>query len=231
MNNRYILDESMSDSIKNIWKNVKYLVYRSEQGDDVTDEAEEIKNKVESSFIPKIIRNTILGILIALIGATSVQAKTFDSPSDNDYKKSELTAKSDAMFDKLEKDIAKAEAKYGKNFGSVIEIEQDVGFIEKIAAVLDKGGNYGVKVKHFKTIERDGEEMKIIKFDNGSGLVMTKSGVLQFYNSNGDKTGDFWGSKVDNMFDQAKALIHHNAQDIHEALSVLTKAGYTLLKD
>ena len=226
MKNNIMLDEGF---FGDIWNSIKSLRNKAESDDpeeqtEAKEEAKALQSQVKNSrMLPKL-KTAILAILIGIIGVSSASAKNFDRPS-HDAKRTE-------MFSNLDKEIADAEAKYGPNFGSVIEVDRDtVSSAERLAAVIDSKGTYGVTIKHVMKKTVDGEEMKIFKFTDGSGLVWTRSGVIQVYNRLGNKVGDYWGSSADKMVSKAQDIIDQHKASVHEAINVLTKAGYTLLKD
>lgn len=225
MKNNIMLDEGF---FGDIWKSIKSLRNKAESDDpeeqtEAKEEAKALQSQVKNSrMLPKL-KTAILAILIGIIGVSSASATSFEQ-SNFETKKTEV-------FNKLDKEIAQAEAKYGKNFGSVTEVDIDtVSSAERLAAVIDHNSNYAVKVK--KSIKKtvDGEEMRIFKFDDGTGMVWTKSGLIQFYNRFGDKVGDYCGRNADKIISQAHDFMEQHNEQIHEAIRVLTKAGYTLLK-
>lgn len=243
MKNKYYRQEmlnefSIGDAGKSLAKlgvAVKNLFKKAKSGEsdneEIHEEAEELKAKVEQSKGSSVFKKLLMGIIISIM-TISASGYAKDMPTnDGHYKQSSMEAKKDAMFDKMEKDIAKAEEKYGKNFGSVLEVWTDHSSdTERLAAVMDSKGSYNVKVTFSKKTVYDGEEMRIFKFDDGSGMVWTKTGTIQFYDGLGNEHSFFYGHRAGELIGQAEDFIAQHNKSVAEAKRILTKAGYTLLK-
>lgn len=243
MKNKYYRQEmlnefSIGDAGKNLAKlgiAVKNLFKKAKSGEsdneEIHEEAEKLKTKVEQSKGSGVFKKLLMGIIISIM-TISASGYAKDMPTnDGHYKQSSMEAKKDALFDKMEKDIAKAEAKYGKNFGSVVETWTDKSSaVERLAAVIDSKGDYNVKVVFSKKTVADGEEMRIFKFNDGSGMVWTKSGAIQMYDGLGNEVAFYYGHKADNLVGQAHEFATQHNNSVAEAKRILTKAGYTLLK-
>lgn len=208
-----MINEGFGDNIKKLWNSIKTLVSRGESGDEsVVDDAEELKTQIENDAIkiPSIFKRTILGILMSLIAAN---AAGFTNP--------------DVAYQKMDKQIAAAEAKYGKNFGSITTVKTyKATAAQRMATILDKKHDYNVKIKHIASAK----DSKSFKFDDGATLVWLKGGNVVIYDEDGDSIGEFFGSAADMLITNAKQIINQN-KAVSEAKRILTRAGYTLLKD
>lgn len=199
---QYINEGIIIDKIKNAIEALKNKKKTAETNNDsdsieeVNAEAKELKNNIKTSnSLSSNAKKTLLAALVAVIDglATNADAKMCqinDVIKDGKHIVTQYGDCTQENIDDIQSYKADVKAKYNLNNNKTDDINH-------LAAVYNKAINNGIKVVSF-SIEDKGKstESKVIKFNDGTGLVFQSAGNIIFFDKNSKISSEYIGYKA-----------------------------------